>query len=348
MRRRLTLLYALAFLLSGVVLLIFPLSQVGETTPVGSGRPPAPVAPEWANRVLVFSVGGLVLLALVSIPLGWWIAGRFLRPLRTITATARDISATNLHRRLPPTRRADEFAELSATLNDLFARLEAAFESQRHFVANASHELRTPLTAERALLQVALADPQATVQSLRSTCHEVLALGEGQERLIDALLTLAASEQAPPRTEPLDLADVVAGVLEERRAQAQRYAVHVEAALAPAPAVGDPDLLASLVANVIDNAVRHNLASGGQVQVATGADAARAWLHVRNTGPVVPAEILGQLFQPFQRVGRIRPGEGHGLGLAIVRAIADAHGAHLGAQARPDGGLDLEVVLHRG
>ena len=141
-------------------------------------------------------------------PGGWLIAGRLLRPLRTITATARDISASNLNRRLSLDGRDDEFAELGETLDDLFGRLEASFESQRHFVANASHELRTPLTAERTLLQVALADPDATAPTLRAACEQVLALGDQQERLIEALLTLATSEGGIEQWEPFDLAAV--------------------------------------------------------------------------------------------------------------------------------------------
>jgi signal transduction histidine kinase len=281
--------------------------------------------------MLAFAV--MVVLSLV---LGWLVAGRFLRPLRTITATARYISASNLHRRLHLTGRRDEFTELAATLDDLFARLESSFSSQRHFVANASHELRTPLTAQRALLQVALGDSSSTVDSLRETCREVLALGESQARLIDALLTLAIGERGVERREPLDLAVITASVLAGRRTD-----LSVDTALVPAPAVGDPELVEILVANLVDNALRHNV-SGGRVEVVTGPGGRLA---VGNTGPVVPPDELGRLFQPFQRLGtqRVRHGDGYGLGLAIVRAIADAHGARVGASARTGGGLDVEV-----
>ena len=153
---------------------------------------------------------------MVSLGLGWLLAGRLLRPLQAMVATARDISATNLSRRLRTGDRDDEFSRLGQTLNDLFARLEASFESQRHFVANAAHELRTPLTAERTVLQVALRDPDASAAALRAACNEVLELGEQQERLIDALLTLAGSERGIARAEPFDLADVAAGVIAER------------------------------------------------------------------------------------------------------------------------------------
>ena len=273
---------------------------------------------------------------MVSFGLGWLIAGRLLRPLRLITATAREISATNLHRRLGLGRGQDEFRELGETLDDLFGRLEASFESQRHFVANASHELRTPLTAERTVLQVALADPGAGAGALRSACEEVLALGEQQERLIDALLTLASGEQGIERPEPFDLADVAGKVIAGRRAEAERRGLRLTASLAAAPASGDPSLAGSLVANLVDNALRHNM-PGGWISVATSAAAGRATVSVRNTGPVIPPGEVGRLFQPFQRLGAervrraangARPGGGAG------RAGAGRGGAGR-ARARP-------------
>jgi signal transduction histidine kinase len=284
-------------------------------------------------------------MAVVSLGIGWLIAGRFLKPLRTITATARDICATNLDRRLDLSGH-NEFTELGDTLDDLFARLHAAFESQRHFVANASHELRTPLTAERTLLQVALADPEATTESLRAACQEVLTLGEGQERLIAALLTLASSEQPIGRRETLDLADIARGVVVSRRDEAERRRVHVDARLQPAPATGDPRLVESLVANLVDNAVRHNVPDG-HVEIATMTIDGRGEITVRNTGPMVPPDQVDRLFQPFQRIDRqrLRYHDGHGLGLAIVRAIAVAHDATLFPRARPHGGLDIRLTF---
>src|SRR3984893_6858843 len=152
-----------------------------------------------------------------SLGLGWLLAGRLLRPLQAIVATARDISATNLSRRLRTGKRDDEFSRLGQTLNDLFARLEASFESQRHFVANAAHELRTPLAAERAVLQVALADPAASAESLRAACQQVLQLGEQQERLVNALLTLATGQSGLRYREPFDLAEVTSQVMADRQ-----------------------------------------------------------------------------------------------------------------------------------
>ena len=340
LRTQLMLLYAGPFFVAGAALLTVPLLGVKESAPAGSGSAPEPATV--ARFPLVTWSVSLAVLVLVSIVLGWLVAGRFLRPLRTITATARDISARNLNRRLGPTGRTDEFAELAATLDGLFERLEVAFAAQRHFVANASHELRTPLTAERTLLQVALADPDATLESLRAACREVLELGAAQERLIDALLTLASGEQGVDRREPFDLADVTRRALLTRRPGG----VTVEAALDAAPASGDPRLVESLVANLIDNALRYNV-PGGRVEVATGAGEDGARIVVRNSGPVVPPAEVDRLFEPFQQLGgrRIRHGEGHGLGLAIVRAIAGAHGAALVARAGPAGGLDITVTF---
>ena len=273
--------------------------------------------------------------------LGWVVAGRNLRPLRSIIATSRDISARNLHERLALTGPRDEFTELGETLDGLFGRLEASFESQRRFVANASHELRTPLAAERTLLQVALADPGASVTTLRSACEEALELGDQQERLISALLTLATGEGGVERWEPIDLAEITGQVL---AARTPRPDIQVDATLGAAPTRGDARLVESLVANLVDNALRHNL-PGGQVTVSTTAADGRAVLSVANTGPVVPADDVDRLFQPFQRLTgeRLRHDSGHGLGLAIVRAIAGAHNAELTAYARPEGGLNVAV-----
>jgi signal transduction histidine kinase len=365
LRTQLTLLYAVPFLASGALLLGVPLSQTSSTEPVGGGPPAQSSVAEGPDLALYAVVLGAMVV--VAIVLGWLVAGRFLRPLRTIVTTARDISATNLHRRLGDTGRG-EFGVLAGTLDDLFARLEAAFESQRRFVANAAHELRTPLTAERTLLQVALADPHADTEALRSACHEVLALGAAQERLINALLTLASGEQGVERREPFDLAAIARDAVAVRREEAGRRGVRVEASLAAAPASGDASLVESLVANLVDNAIRYN-APGGRVEVSTSATGSGALVRVWNTGPVVPPGDVGRLFQPFQRLGRDRlagggaalpagggppvgrpkagPGraDGHGLGLAIVHAIARAHGAALSATARPEGGLDIEVAF---
>jgi signal transduction histidine kinase len=343
LRMQLALLYA-GFLTCGAALLLVPILTIHQAIPEGAdGRVIAGIQAN-TNAQVIRSVAILAGLVMLSLAAGWLIAGRFLRPLRTITATARDISARNLNRRLALTGRNDEFKDLGETLDSLFERLEASFESQRRFVANASHELRTPLAAERTLLQVALADPGASAGTLRQTCQQVLVLGGQQERLIEALLTLASSERGVEQWEPFDLAYLAGRVTDDRRQQAERGGIRVETTLTGAPATGDPSLAESLVANLVDNAVRHNV-PGGWVKVATTMTGGRAVIRVSNTGTVIPPYELDRLFQPFQQLGheRIRHGDGHGLGLAIVRAIAAAHKATVTAAARPGGGLDLEV-----
>jgi signal transduction histidine kinase len=346
LRTQLTLLYAGPFLVSGAALLSIPLLGAKNTIHADPSGVVGPSIPQDTNphQMLTASAIGLAVMVVISLGLGGLIAGRFLRPLRTITATARDISASNLHRRLSLNGRSDEFKDLAETLDDLFERLQKSFESQRHFVANASHELRTPLTAERTLLQVALADPDATAQTLRSTCQDLLALGEQQERLIEALLTLASSERGIEQREPFDLDEIARKVVLARREEARRRAIRVDTTFATAPATGDPSLVESLVANLVDNALRHN-AAGGRIEIATTSTAGHAAITVRNTGPVIPPDQVERLFQPFQQLGsqRIRHTDGHGLGLAIVRAIASAHGATLTPHARPRGGLDIDV-----
>lgn len=283
-------------------------------------------------------------MALVSVVLGWLVAGRVLRPLRTITAAARDVSSTSPHRRLALTGPRDELKELGDTFDGLLGRLEQSFQSQRQLVANASHELRMPLTLERPLLEAVLTDPQPTAESLRTTCERLLAANARQDRLIEALLTLATSERGIERWEPIDLAVLADQALAVRQAQAERLGLRARTGLSQAPSSGDPDLAERLVAKLIDNALHYNI-PGGWVEVVTGTHADRATVRVSNTGPAVPAHKVQELFQPFRRLGngRTRHRGGHGLGLSIVSAIATAHQATLEARARPGGGLDVEV-----
>ncbi len=343
LRMQLALLYAGAFAALAAALLAVSgvLVRSGSASVSGGSSSHNALTghPFHVGAALVFV--GAAVLALV---LGWLIAGRLLRPLRTITATARDISASDLNRRLSLTRRDDEFTELGETLDGLFGRLEASFQAQRRFVANASHELRTPLTAERTLLQLALTDPDATVQTLRSTCQQLQALGEQQERLIEALLTLASSEGGIARWEQFDLAEIARKAIMDRRQEADRRSIRIDAALNAAPATGDPSLADSLITNLVDNAIRHNL-DGGQVTITTSQADGPSTISISNTGAVIPPSEIDRLFQPFQRLGaeRIRHTGGYGLGLAIVRAIAGAHSATLTAHARPEGGLSIGV-----
>jgi signal transduction histidine kinase len=299
------------------------------------------------SHQLVLNSGiALAIAAVFAVLAGWLVAGRMLRPIRTITRTARRISSTSLHERLALDGPQDELKELGDTLDSLFARLEAAFEAQRHFVANASHELRTPLTAERTLLQVALDDPCTTSAAWRCTAREVLASSDEQARLIEALLTLASSESGLNEREPVDLAATVTATLAGLASETGRLGIRIDAVTETAPLDGDPLLAERLVANLLTNAIRHNLADG-RVEVSTGVKDGRAVLTVTNTGPRVPPADIDRLFQPFQRLDRRRATfkDGHGLGLSIVRAIATAHDATVAAHPRPDGGLCVLVAF---
>jgi signal transduction histidine kinase len=374
-RLRLTVLYAGLFLLLGTGLLAITyvlatrsdpiaVSPVHEKVGVVSVLIPGPdpgvvkqlqgqgAAQQKADLARLLTTSWVVLLVTTvgAAGLGWIAAGRVLRPLRAMTTTARTISAGNLHQRLALTGPDDEFKQLGDTFDDLLARLEASFNAQRRFVANASHELRTPLTLERALLQVALADPNASAETLRATCEELLAFGREHERLLESLLTLASSERGLEEPEVVDLAAVTARVLEAHQPAIDRMELQVEAALEPAVATGDPALIERLVANLIDNATEHNV-SGGRLEVRTATKAGASRLLVANTGAQIGSEDLARLFEPFQRLGEERAAPNdrhHGLGLSIVRAIAVAHGAQLSARSEPGGGLSVSIDFQPG
>jgi signal transduction histidine kinase len=296
------------------------------------------------HQLLEQSGIALAIMAAASIALGWLAAGRVLRPLRTINERARTISASNLHRRLALDGPDDEITQLANTFDELLGRLEASFTAQRQFVANASHELRTPLARAQTLTEVALGDPAATVDSLRASHRRVLAAGAQQERLIEALLTLARSERGLDERNPFDLASVTATVLHARQEEAERRGLTIHATLEPVGTSGDPHLAERLVANLIDNALRHNQPHG-RVDVTTTNRSGKATVSVTNTGPAVPPDEVERLFEPFRRLGTDRTDHSHGvgLGLSIVAAIAAAHGATLTTRAHADGGLEIEV-----
>ena len=297
------------------------------------------------DALLLYSGIALGIMAVVSMALGWFAAGRALRPLRRITAAAQRISATNLDERLAVGEPDDDLRELADTIDDLFGRLDASFGAQRQFVANASHELRTPLARSRTMLEVALRDPGADAESLRATCRRVLVAGEEQERLLEALLTLARGQRGLDRRAPVDLAAVTRDVLAARGAEIAASGLAMAVTLEPALLAGDRALAERAVANLIDNALRHNV-PGGAVWVTAGTESGQAVLTVANTGPDVPPAEVRRLLVPFERGGtaplpRARPpadGDGLGLGLPIAAAIATAHGAVLTVAARPEGG----------
>jgi signal transduction histidine kinase len=296
------------------------------------------------HELVIESVIALAIMAVICAALGWLVAGRVLRPLRTMTASAQQISEVNLHQRLALTGPRDELRQLGDTIDGLLERLERAFDAQRRFVANASHELRTPLTAARALLEMIISDPDATVQTFRATCQQVLQESEQQEQLIDALLALAHGQRGIDHPEPIDLATVAGAVLRAQEGEATARGLHLDVSLDAAPMSGDRRLIERLASNLLENAVRHNLPHG-RVRVLVEARSGRATLAMANTGPLVPADEVDRLLQPFQRLGADRVGrrDGLGLGLSIVAAIATAHDGELDVQSGQDGGLRIEV-----
>ncbi|MGH3419644.1 MAG: sensor histidine kinase, partial [Streptosporangiaceae bacterium] len=240
----------------------------------------------------------------------------------------------------------DELKELADTLDSLFARLEASFESQRRFAANASHELRTPLTRERTLLQVTRADPAASTDTWQAVSQELLAANAEQEHLIEALLTLASAEGGTAERQPADLAAITTAALAAARPEIFRSDLNVHADIQPAGLNGDPLLVQQLAVNLIENAIRHNI-PGGDIQVSTKSIDGGAVLSVTNSGPLIPATEVSRLYQPFQRFGPrlARRDGGHCLGLSIVRAITTAHAGTISARPRPGGGLAIDVTF---
>jgi signal transduction histidine kinase len=369
-RLRLTLLYGGTCLVFGAILLtVTYLLTWGALTmsavphpAAASGQSPAGPSAQVQNqgqpwnaaeqitvdRQLLLTRSGiaLVIVCAAAVGVGWLLAGRVLRPLSTITAAARRISASSLRERLALPGPDDELKELADTLDGLFARLETSFDAQRRFAANASHELRTPLTRERALLEVTRADPAATADTWQDVSRDLLAFNAEQECLIEALLTLASSEAGLGQCESLDLAAITSASLAVPRSEISSLGLNIRTAIQPAILDGDPLLVQQLVTNLIDNAVRHNM-PGGDVQVATGTSGRHAVLSVTNSGQVIPPSEVELLFQPFHRLGprRARRDGGHGLGLSIVRAIATAHGATITPRARPGGGLAIDVTF---
>ncbi|HEY8028530.1 MAG TPA: ATP-binding protein [Gaiellaceae bacterium] len=291
------------------------------------------------HKLFVDSAFALAVMAVISLWLGWVIAGRALRPLRTITETAREISASSLHRRLGLAGPDDELRQLGDTVDGLLGRLETSFEAQRQFVANASHELRTPLTLERTLLELALSDPNASIESYRHTCEQLLAVGEQQERLIEALLTLSRSQRGVDSHQPVDLAAIASAAA----AAVDHDGLVLDTTIEPAHTTGNPRLVERLVANLVGNAIQHNVESG-TVTLTTETRGRRAVLTIANSGPRIPPGELDRLFLPFQRLeGSRTNSQGLGLGLSIVRAIAEAHHATLTTDAPADGGLRVQV-----
>jgi signal transduction histidine kinase len=295
------------------------------------------------HHLLGYSLITLAIVVALSAILGWFVAGRALKPVHRITAAARAASEDNLSARVGLRGPRDELQELAETFDEMLDRLESAFESQRRFIANASHELRTPLTVMRATVDVVLDDPHSTPADYRVMATDIRAAVDDAEHLIGALLILARNERGLARREQVDLATVAEDVLDATDLGDRQ--LHAE--LEPAVMSGDPVLTEHLISNLIDNAIRYNDAAG-EIWVSTRTVNGSSELTVANTGPVVSAADAERLFQPFQRLNDRTGHDGFGLGLAIVASIATVHGGAATADPRSDGGLTVRFTVPRG
>jgi signal transduction histidine kinase len=298
------------------------------------------------RNLLLFSLVGLGVMTIVSSGLGWVMAGRVLRPVRAITDAARRASDQHLGDRIALTGAGDELKELADTFDDMLERLDRAFAAQRRFVANASHELRTPLTIMRTAIDVTLAKPSRTPQQLEDLARRVGRTIGTAEDMIEALLTLADSNQGVAGREFVDLATVAEDALDMTAGRAADLGLHIDACLDPAPAAGDAHLLERLIWNLVDNAVRHN-EPAGWIRLRTGVEEQTAVFQISNGGAHVPESAAAAIFEPFWRVGGRSAGGGAGLGLSIAASITAAHSASLTTRTRPEGGLDLTVRFPR-
>jgi signal transduction histidine kinase len=294
------------------------------------------------HRLLFEYIAALVAMTAVSVALGWWMAGRVLSPLRAIAATARRVSGENLGERIALQGPEDELKELADTFDRMLTRLDAAFASQRHFVANASHELRTPLAIMRTEVDVALADPDADTAELRGMGEAVRETIDRSESLIAALLFLARSEGVRRVEEPVDLIEVAAGCVTDLHRGIDAAGITITTDLRPAVAQGDAALLERMLANLIENGIRHNQ-PGGELSVSMRTVDGMVEVVVANGGAVIdPARVEG-LTEPFRRLSRTAGG--FGLGLSIVRTVVEVHGGSLELVAPVEGGLRVRVTL---
>lgn len=378
-RIRLTLLYGGMFMIAGILLLsiIYLLAATalrsgntpfkilsGQNVTVSSGScqvPATGIAQEFNDAIsrcmaqqrqhalddlLTRSLMALLGLSVIAFAFGYAMAGRVLSPLGRITRTARRVAGTDLSRRIELDGPDDELKELSDTFDDMLDRLERAFTAQQRFVANASHELRTPLAINRTLLEVHLSDPGAPME-LHQLGKTLLATNERSEQLVEGLLLLARSENEIVDRKPVDLAEVASRALDQTRGEAQAKGVEIRGELAPAVVQGNGVLLERIALNLVQNAVRYNVPEDGWVSVTTELRDGQAVLLVSNTGPVVPAYEIDNLFEPFRRLRTERTGsdKGVGLGLSIARSVARAHGGRIIAEPREGGGLVMRVTL---
>jgi signal transduction histidine kinase len=282
-------------------------------------------------------LGAMVLL---SGALGWLVAGRVLRPMSEITATARRVSEESLHERIALEGPDDELKQLADTFDSMLARLEAGFERERAFVRNASHELRTPLSVIQTEADVTLADEPNDPEALRRAVTVMREAGQRSERLIDALLALARAERDDHPKTDVDLGELVRELIDDTDLNGLR----LEVGLQPARVLGDRQLLRTMAANLIDNAVRHNTV-GGWIEIRTESTGETARLEISNSGGVVTDEEVASLTEPFHRLGTARTGDGLGLGLSIAASVAQAHGGDLAIHPLRRGGLQVSIRI---
>jgi signal transduction histidine kinase len=381
-RTRLAVFYAVLFLLAGVVLLALTYTLAAAVLLPGPAPPPKLLTPQErallglckplptspsllakCNHLIdtlgagpkargdalaalrIASAIGLGILAIAAAGLGWLASGRALRPMRSITEAARRASELRLGQRLALAGPDDEFKQLADTFDVMLERLDAAFTSQKRFVANAAHELRTPLTAMRTAIEVTLSKPTRTPDQLEAMAARVKRSVERAEGIVEALLTLATSELGPAAPEAIDLATAAEDALDATHAAIDQRDIKVDAALEPALARGDRVLLERMIANLVENAVRHNK-PGGWIGIRTIQQAGSAVFEIANTGPSIAAEQIPTLFEPFARAKhRLNHSDGVGLGLSIANTIARAHNATITARPRPGGGLEMSVTI---
>jgi signal transduction histidine kinase len=369
-RARLTLLLTALVLAAGVALTALTYLMMWENLrhrtfftylePIGtpaSGTPSADRLRDLADRMAadtlatLLTQAGLALIVVTGLAavLGWLMAGRVLRPIRAVSATARRLSAENLTERVPVTVPADELSVLAGTVNGMLDRIQHGvverdriLDSQRLFTANAAHELRTPLTTARTAIDVTL-DGNPSRAELLAMAGDVRSAVEHVQRVLDGLLLLARSQAGIGAREPADLAGIAAAALDAAGQRARDLAIHTD--LRPAPVSGEPVLLERMVGNVVDNAVRYNRPDG-HLAISTGTAGGRAVLRISNTGREIPPDEAQKLLEPFVhgQEARVRT-DGLGLGLSIVRAVALAHRGGIAVTARPGGGLDITVEL---
>ncbi|SFX94006.1 sensor histidine kinase [Streptomyces atratus] len=376
-RIRLTLLYGGMFLIAGILLLSIIYMLAAQALHVGSELPfeivngqvtsdvcnlPEKASPKSFNAAMNSCVNhqrqqaldtllnrsllALVGLSVIAFAFGYAMAGRVLSPLGRITRTARRVAGTDLSRRIELDGPDDELKELADTFDEMLDRLERAFTAQQRFVGNASHELRTPLAINRTLLEVHLSDPQAPPE-LKQLGKTLLATNERSEQLVEGLLLLARSDNQIVERKPVDLAEVASRAIDQTRGEAEERGVEIRGERAPAVVQGNGVLLERIALNLVQNAVRYNVPEEGWVEVTAELQGGQAVLVVSNTGPVVPAYEIDNLFEPFRRLRTERTGsdKGVGLGLSIARSVARAHGGRIIAEPREGGGLVMRVSL---